>query len=128
MGSLLFLKYKSNLFISLLLPPRFLLFEVILLLPPVFLFLFTSTSICGFLKRNTFNFLHSLLKPPKIGIISYQITIMFIGFTRFCFNSYLPVMMRRKNCPSFCGELPLLSKILRFLRNNLIFSCLIRVF
>lgn len=101
MGSLFFLKYKSNLFISLLLPPRFLLFEVILLLPPVFLFLFTSTSIRGFLKRNTFNFLHSLLKPPKIGIISYQITIMFIGFTRFCFNSYLPVMMRRKIVPHF---------------------------
>jgi hypothetical protein len=45
--------------------------------------------------------LHSLLKPPKIGIISYQITIMFIGFTRFCFNSYLPVMMRRKIVPHF---------------------------
>ena len=66
MGSLLFLKYKSNLFISLLLSPRFLLFEVILLLPPVFLFLFTSTSICGFLKRNTFNFLHSYLNRRKL--------------------------------------------------------------
>jgi hypothetical protein len=72
--------------------------------------------------------LHSLLKPPKIGIISYQITINVHWIYQILLQLLSAGDDEKENCPSFCGELPLLSKILRFLRNNLIFSCLIRVF
>jgi hypothetical protein len=75
MGSLFFLKHKSDLFICLLFTTYFLLLRSHVFLQEVLLFQFDCTSICGF-KKQFVRFLQIYIKPRKISVILWQITII----------------------------------------------------